>query len=407
MKNSHLGRRGFLKALAGAAGAAAGHRLAGRGWIAPAQAAAERSVLVTIYLNGGYNACFPSADSFQNIRFGVNDGNVMPLGNGLVVDRATLGSLTPFARSHMASIGVYHGISDHGAAHGAMLMSGGRTGRSYALRLAAAMGGDGAIKAPLLGYGLDGYTTPTPEGSISLQQIRSMKATIDALGGGAPNPRAPSRAIALSGVTAARAMSSARLDMNPSSLGTLREGYVTALETLKKPPAQISFADVATAYGHPVTDTDVTPFGLRNKIVAAELMIHAGANVISIVDHVRSLDNWDSHGSVDAQVERNLMQQRLIPLLNTFLSRVLELPDLNVVVVIMGDFSRSPANDHARNLTATVMGKYVKVGTTGRVNDRVQLQTGAPGPQQFWAYLAKALKVPTEPFGPDPHGLIA
>jgi hypothetical protein len=405
MKNS-LGRRGFLRAIASAAGAAAGTRLAGRGWIAPARAAVERSVLVTIYLNGGYNACFPSADSFQNVRFGVNDGNVMPLGNGLVVDRATLGSLTPYARAHMASIGVNHGISDHGAAHGAMLMTGGKTGRSNALRLAAAMGGDGAIKAPLLGYGLDGYMTPMPEGSISLQQIRSMKATIDALGGGTPNVRAPSRDIALRGVGAAQAMSAVRLESNGSSLGTLREGYVTALEALKKPPAQISFADVATAYGHPVTDLDVTPFGLRSKMVAAELMIHAGANVISIVDHVRSLDNWDSHGSIEAAVERNLMQQRLMPLVNTFLSRVMELPDLNVVVVIMGDFSRSPANDHARNLTATVIGKYVRVGTTGKTNDRAQLEAGSPGPQQLWAYLAKVLKVPSEPFGPNPHALV-
>jgi hypothetical protein len=72
----------------------------------------------------------------------------------------------------------------------------------------------------------------------------------------------------------------------------------------------------------------------------------------------------------------------------------------------MGHFSRSQANDHARNLTATVIGKYVKVGTTGRTNDRAQLPTGSPGPAQFWAYLAKVLKVPSEPFGPNPHPLV-
>jgi hypothetical protein len=34
----------------------------------------------------------------------------------------------------------------------------------------------------------------------------------------------------------------------------------------------------------------------------------------------------------------------------------------------MGDFSRSlPGSDDQPNLTATVIGKYVRVGTTGRV----------------------------------------
>jgi hypothetical protein len=400
---SMISRRGFIKALATTAGVAAGTRLGGTGFIGNALAATERSVLVSIYLNGGYNACFPGADAFENKRFGVTSSNITSLGNGLVVDAATLGSLPLYAKQHMASIGVYHGITDHGAAHGAMLM---QQGRSYALKLAAAMGGDGAIKAPLLGYGLDGYMSPPAEGTVSLQQIRDMKATLASLGSGTPAANVPTRDLAMSGVAAAQAMSKTRLERNDASLGTLREGYVTAVEALKKPPKQFVFADVATAYGHPTTDLRVTPFDIRPKLVAAELMIAAGANVISIVDHIRVPGTWDSHGSVDAAIERNLMQARLMPLLKTFCTRMLNQPDLNVVVVIYGDFSRSAANDHAANLTATVIGKYVKVGTTGKTSDRAQLPNTTPGPQQFWAYLASVLKVPGQPFGANPHALV-
>lgn len=54
-----------------------------------------------------------SADSFINRAFGVTGDNVRDLGNGLVVDKGTIGTLPDFALKHMATIGNRHGTSDH------------------------------------------------------------------------------------------------------------------------------------------------------------------------------------------------------------------------------------------------------------------------------------------------------
>ena len=401
--NSTLTRRGLLKASVSIAGAAAVGRLTANDWMRPAHAEGERSALLVIYLNGGYNACFSSADSFKNLRFGVNDGNIADLGNGLVVDRATLGSLPAYAREHMATIGIRHGVSDHNQSHGVNWLNG---GRNRLLQMAAAMGGDAAIKAPILGYGLDDYMEPPPEGSISLQRINDMRATLDSLGASAANPRMPDRAIAAGGIAGAQAMSDRRLGANPKSLGTLRNGFVSATGALAKPAQPIVYSDIASAYGKDPNDTRIDPFDLRAQMVGAELMLRAGANVATVVSHARELGSWDTHGSVDAMRERNAMAVELIPMVNTMLTRMLGQPDLNLVVAIFGDFARDADNDHAVATAATVLGKYVKVGTTGRTNARAELPAGTPGPQQFFAYLAKVLRVPTEPFGANPHALV-
>ena len=61
----NLTRRGFLKGAALGAGALAGSRLVGDAWLPEAHAATgEKSALVLINLQGGYNALFPSAGSF-------------------------------------------------------------------------------------------------------------------------------------------------------------------------------------------------------------------------------------------------------------------------------------------------------------------------------------------------------
>jgi hypothetical protein len=85
---------------------------------------------------------------------------------------------------------------------------------------------------------------------------------------------------------------------------------------------------------------------------------------------------------------------------------MLALTNRNVITVIMGDFSRSlPGSNHQPNLTATVIGKYVKLGTTGRVTADVGLPN-APGIQQFWAYLAAVAGTADQPFGANPHNLV-
>jgi hypothetical protein len=139
------------------------------------------------------------------------------------------------------------------------------------------------------------------------------------------------------------------------------------------------------------------------QIMGAELMFRAGANLV-----IAQSRGWDTHGDNNGSVVRNkFLQEGTIAALKTFTDRTLALTDRNVVTVIMGDFSRSlPGSNHQANLTATVIGKHVKLGTTGRVNADVGLPNGSPGIQGFWAYLAAVLKTADQPFGTNPHNLV-
>ncbi|WP_394823710.1 twin-arginine translocation signal domain-containing protein [Pendulispora albinea] len=396
----HLSRRGFLKGLGVAAGAAAGTRLGGPGWLGPAFAAdGEKSALVSIFLSGGYNAIFPAPFAFKGKSFGVTDGNIKSLGNNVYVDAASLGSLDAFSLGHMASIGNRHGSSDHGNAQS---LNFGEANRSYALQLAAAMGGTAAIKAASMGR-----LPPGPkaaESGVSYQQINDMGSTIKTLGGGDPDPKTPARNVASEAIARAGTMSSGSMGKNPNALVSFRDGYSTAVETLKKPVQPFSFPTLAQAYGQSTTDTAVKSFA--SKMVGAELMIRAGANLVTVTDDF----SWDSHGDTSGNNVRNRMNQSIMPSLKTFLARLQSDPDLkamNVVVMIHGDFSRSlPGSDHQPNLTATVIGKYVQVGSTGNTDANVALPPSTPGTKGMWAYVAKALKCPTEPFGPNPHALV-
>src|SRR5688572_18451157 len=104
-----LSRRSLLHAAAALAGGLASP-------IASAQTT-RRSALVTLFFRGGYNALFGNADVFAPAgTFGVAGANQESLGNGLVVDKATLGSLPAIAKQNMASIGVRHGLTAHVAA---------------------------------------------------------------------------------------------------------------------------------------------------------------------------------------------------------------------------------------------------------------------------------------------------
>src|SRR4051812_15105571 len=113
---SPLSRRSLFKGAAALAGAAAFSRAA------PAFAdAGDKSALLCIFLNGGYNSLFCSADSFVPAgTFGCSAGNVKALANGLVVDNATFGTLPQIALDHMASVGIRHGLTAHEAAQPAL-----------------------------------------------------------------------------------------------------------------------------------------------------------------------------------------------------------------------------------------------------------------------------------------------
>jgi hypothetical protein len=389
---SHFSRRGFLKGLAVAAGAAAGARIPGAGWIGEAQAATEPTAVVFVYLRGGYNAIFASAGQLQG-SFGVTAGNFTGLGNGLSVDNVFANTMSPFVKNHMAAVGVRHGISNHPGAQAAVwTQNGGNAG----LHLANAIGGSASIKAAFVGDNMGSIAMP--RGAVagtSFQVITDMQKTIEALGGGAPDPRVPDRSIAVSGMTNAEAMSANALAGSPESLDSLSNGYRAAIDTLKQPAQVFDYNTLKTAYGLG-NGTAVRSFA--SKMAAAELMVRSGTNVVTVNDQ-----GWDTHGDRNGSVVRTKMTG-LMPALNTFMTRMVQDPTRNVVVAILCDFSRSlPGSDHQPNLTATVIGKYVKQGTTGRVSASVGLPTNTPGIQGFWSYLSAVSKTTNKPFGNNLH----
>jgi hypothetical protein len=241
-------------------------------------------------------------------------------------------------------------------------------------------------------------------GDVSLQQVRDLSTTIAALGG-TTSPTAPDRALAANGILAAQAMSRGRLDANAVSGRTFVEGYPAAAAQLQQATVALDYAEIAGAYGVTPNGGGTLPTAVNNprmQIMGAELMIRAGAKVV-----IANQRGWDSHGDNNGQEVRDRMiDTGTIAALKVFTDRTLAMTDRNVVTVIMGDFSRSiPGSNHQSNLTTTVIGKYVKLGTTGRVTSDVGLP-GAPGIDGFWAYLAAVLGAQDKPFGNNPHDLV-
>lgn len=388
--SSSFSRRSLFQGAAALAGAAtlgkAGHAFG-------QTATGEKSALLCVFLNAGYNSLFCSHDSFQGAgTFGCSSGNGLALGNGLVVDAATFGTMPQFAKDHMAAVGIRHGLTAHEAAQPALAGNG---TRNYHAMLARAMGGEAAIKAAVVGSRMPDGPAPA-EGDVSLQSITDMRATIVALGGDI-DPSVPNREIATNAMVASTAMSRKRLIRSPNSLRSVKDGLDTGVETLRRQGLALDYMGLCTAYGVTVGTTAVNNF--RTQMMAAELMVQAGANVIFADD-----PGWDTHGDTDGSTVRNQMNQRILPGLNTFLSRMLTATGRNVTVAIYGDFARSlPGSDHQGNLTATVIGKYVKTGTTGRVAANVSLDANTPGIPGFWAYLSALTGAPGQLFGANPH----
>ena len=106
---SNFSRRSLMKGAAGLAGLAAMSR------VNPAFAQStpgEKTTLLVIFLEGGYNSLFASADSFLGTgNFGTSAGTVKQLGGGLAIDLATFGTMPQYAQDHMASVGIRHGLT--------------------------------------------------------------------------------------------------------------------------------------------------------------------------------------------------------------------------------------------------------------------------------------------------------
>ncbi len=398
-----LSRRGFLRALGIGAGAAIGTRLAGSSLMGIAHAATpEPTSVVCVYLNGGINAIFTGADAFTGASFGVTggaNGNSQPMGGGVVIDKALADAIPAGLRNRVASIGIRHGISDHGNAQRSNFMSG---NASAPLMLADAIGGTGAIKAAVVGGNtLPGGNRPNPVNGVSLQSITDMRATIEVVAGAAKAPNVADREGAAKGVAAAQAMSKGAITKNPQSLSSVEQGYTSAIASLQKPVQAFNIEDFNTAYT--LNGTAVNNF--KSRMAAAELMVRSGANFVIAED-----GGWDSHGDRNGESVRNQMRTQIQPGLKTFITRMIEggSAERNVIVAVFGDFHRSlPGSDHQANVSALLIGKTFKNATTGKTDGRVGLGANTPSIAGLWQCLAAAAKVDKNPFGANPHNVLA
>jgi hypothetical protein len=397
----NFSRRGVLKAVGAGAGAAVGTRLAGSSLIGEARAATpEPTTVVCIYLNGGINAIFTGADAFTGTAFGVTGGNVTNIGGGVVID-SMLGNAIPAGiRNRVASIGIRHGISDHGNAQRSLFRMG---NASAPLMLADAIGGSGAIKAAVLGgNSLPDNQQPQPVNGVSLQPITDMRATIEAVAG-AQNPAANTadRGGSAKGVAAAQAMSKSVMAKHGGSLASVEQGLESAVTTLNKPIQPFNVGEFNTAYTLN-NSTNVNNF--KARMAAAELMVRAGANFVIAQD-----GGWDTHGDQNGDRVRNMVRDRIAQGLQVFLQRMVmdAAAERNVVVAIFGDFHRSlPGSDHQSNLSALLIGKHVRNATTGKTDARVGLAPNTPSIAGLWQVLAAAAKTSVSPFGANPHAVL-
>jgi hypothetical protein len=338
-------RRTILKGGAAVAGALALGDLRGLA----ADPSEERPTLVVFWLNGGPAGLFNSAGSFlRSGAFGVTEGNIRDLGNGLYVDAGSWGALPPAATSHIASINFRHGITrPHDAARAAVLQAG---SRSQLLRLAAVMPG-GPIRCAVindLGLPLGVTYDAMPENGAKLERLVDAEAV-------------------------------------GRQLGTKR------------------FNEVRTAYGMPDNQTALRD--QRSTFVGVELLVHSGASVIFAQPAYtgRTDRQFDTHGDDSGAASRAIMAP-ITPSLALFLKRMLALPGHNVVTMLAGEFSRTiPKSDHERGGTATLIGKYVKTGTAGPQNADGSPPENAPPPERLWAYTAAALRLSKAPFGANPN----
>lgn len=345
MDPSDLTRRSVLFGLGAAALALPA--LSRRALAGPAR---ETSALAIVYLNGGPAGLFNSAGSFlRSGAFGVTHDNVRDLGNGLLVDAATFGALPAGALARMASINFRHGYDRHDFARAALLQTG---SRSNLLLLAQAFPDPAPIRCAVVNtLGLpDGVDRDPPrEAGMSLGRV----AELDQIGlvGAAPG----------------------------------------------------ALAEVRAAYGVPAAGNQID--SAPTSLCAAELLLRAGTSVVFTQPMFagRPDRQLDTHRDATGAEARRLFGTIRAPLA-TFVERVLAIPGKNVVIALVGEFSRTVgAADHEPGGTATVIGKYVKTGTAGPQTETGAPPAGAPPPAGLWAYLATALHLADHPFGTNPH----
>lgn len=399
----HISRRNLLKSGTVATG------LLGASSLLSSQAARSQSsdkpAIVLIWLAGGYNCIFSSADScVPEGPWAVTASNVRDVGNGLVVDAATMGTLPEDVLAHMTTVGVQHGSSDHINGTNIWFNETG-AGVSYPLRLANALGGTAAFRCVAFGP-VPGSHRSLDGASLSI--VPDLSSALLTAGAVVEDTSVPGRAQMGRGLERTLAFSRRAFARSPSMLREYYEGLHTAKAALLTPATAIDWEDIASTYG---IGTSLTIDSFHSRLAAAELMIQSGTDVIIITDDgPDSLVGfgWDSHGDYDGNSVRTMMSNRM-PALRTFLSRTLAMQGRNVVTAIYGEFARSVHDSgHASGISASVFGKRLRTGTTGRAiisGPDYGLPANTPGIDGFFSLLCEAAGADSV-FGSNPHGTL-
>lgn len=402
----HFTRRNFLKA---SAGTLAVSSLAPRG--VRAQAAAEKPAVVLIFFEGGYNAIWSAADAYVPGNFyGCTASNTRDLGNGLVVDAGALGSLPDALLGKMCTVGINHGASGHDFAREFAWYDG---RHSMPLMMADALGGTSPFRCVHFGEAPNRNTPHPPYNGVVMTGVPDLTAALTLFTETAPAAGTPKKELMARALRGSLAMSSRTFERNPTMLQKTWDGTHTLLNALERPPPPgIDWIELSTAYGIDPTDTSAVSF--TSQMAGAELMVRAGSDVVCVTTHKVDGENWDTHGDGIGEQSRIMMAQ-LLPTIRIFLERTLALSGRNVVTAMFGDFARIGGREgqdsgHAGGTSATVFGKYVKPGTTGRFsvgqnpnNAAYKLPPETPDHRGFRAFLTAAARANGQPWGPNPH----
>jgi hypothetical protein len=392
----HLTRRAAL-----VGGLSAG-LLARRGLSAPSP---EKRAVVIIFFTGGFSSIFSAADSYLSGKrtgwFSVTPSNVFEVGGGIFVDKDTIGTLPPAMLAQMGVAGMNFGWSDHENGPRKPFV-GLHPSTSNPVYLAQLLGGNAPLRYAHVGERL-AISHPEYQGVfctpvLDLAKTRALllRETVPGL------PSATGESLA---VVAAKRMSRRHLEKNPAALADYSSAADGLVGVLASTPPVLDWAEIASAYG--IAPESATLKGMAEKFAAAELMIRAGANVVTLSVDRATIEGggWDSHGDPLHAKVRSEMTRLVMPTLPIFLTRMLGLSGYNVVVSMAGEFARTYApnqDGHGSTLSALVFGKKVKNATTG-VEPITGLPKGDDAVRGYWALLAEAVGLEGKPFGTHSH----
>lgn len=357
-----INRRQFVQGV-GALGAAT---LTGLPSMARAQAMVngKPSRLLLIMMNGGYAPMMTSAESFREntaaeMSFGFGAGGNMPFAKfgDISYDTASWGKLTQTALDRFGCIGTV-GASNHNSAHHFWKSPEG----GLAQALAANMGGNSAIKAARVG-GVIGANDGTDVGGVALEPVSSLESALATLNGAGDVITKAQRPVLGKMVDRTLARFETLGHQNRENLGSVLSGYKGYAASLKTPAAELSAADLNSAYSG-ITDQ----FGLGEKLKVAEGLLRSGVNVVCVGAGDGTF--WDHHDDNTGARTREAFAD-MVPALNTFCDRMLGRDDMNMSIVFVSEHSRIPLiSNHGPHLSTIVFSDNIIAGASTGVTDR-------------------------------------